>query len=106
EGYQFGAKAAGLLQGVGPHLDPGAGSLLVGDGHGQLFDVAGLHLGLVGGDDVVVVKGDLRKGVGQIFFVQFANHRVFSFQRSTLEKTSSKAARVWAMVSSLSAMLV
>ena len=74
EGHQLGAEAAGLLHRVGPHLDPGAGGLLVGDGHGQLFDVLGLDLGLVGGDHVIFVKGDLGKGVGQVFFIQSADH--------------------------------
>ena len=108
ERHQLGAEAAGLFHGVRPHLDPGAGGLLVGNGHGQLLDVAGFHLGLVGGDHIVIIKGHFRECVGQIFFVQFTNHWDSSFlrQRSTLEKTSSKADSVWAMVSSLSAMLV
>src|SRR5699024_12691822 len=107
EGHQLRAEAPGLLHGVGAHLDPGAGGLLVGDGHGQLLNVAGLDLGLVGGDDIVVIKGYFRKGVGQVFFIQLADHgSVLLYHFSTLENTSSKAARVWAMVSSLSAMLV
>lgn len=85
EGDQLGPEPAGLLHRVRPHLDPGAGSLLVGNGHGQPLDVGGLHLGLVGGNHIAVVKGHLRERVGQIFFLKSADHRISSFCRLPLD---------------------